>query len=1424
MKLLSRLLLMLFALATSSVAADPRTLSDQQMDQITAGTAGEHTLPTAATGGNIISGEAHASIAGESTISLLDNAQTGASALSLVSSADSAVASGVNLWDGTVQTLNVGSEINVLQSNELAQNSASPYAWLHGYDREEGTLRDVSTYADSTAEVQKIEFGLQLDIDGIGTFNGAGEVPAAVIPGAKIPGTYGNVVGFAGELGIEYDGGSFEAGFDLDSSLAAEAHLNAASTTSILWGLIDVAGGDLKSRTRVTGSFNPYITIDWVFPDLSISGEGAVCYANAGVCRSSVLDRHIAALYMPVANAEYIVIDRSGLDASSVYEVTLGTEAQAMARAVTLVNSAGGLVANGANLATASDAGFGTETDETASGSMLATDVLFLDQDNLLTQTRGVSDSGRRGRHPSNPGGTIVAAESMANQSHSRSVTATDAAQADARAVTLANSADALIATGVNVWDGRLQEGVVGNRVDMWQNNRLTQHEGQNSASLAAYERGPESLYHAWTSGESASKPKSLGTEFTLVIPSPDPDAEKPVASLTGNLSIPASIIPTSKIPGLGGTTAAFAGNVDAYLDGGTADFGFGIEESDLHFMTRNSVTGGGDLGLFSVETDGRFRNDTHATIDAALDLHIEMPDLDVEVDGTACFAQKGTCEAGLSDRDIGSLDLFLANAEYIVLDRSMLDVANSSTVTLDSGAQAGVRAVNLFNAAGGSIAGGTNIASWRGDEMLLDLPLLNLAQENDVMQTPGYMGRHSLPGGVIVAYESTASVADSASVDLMNDAQRGAHALNLVNSADALVANGLNLWAGNLTAASFEDSINVMQSNVLVQTFPGPAARMGAYYRDEQWARDVHTYASTKSPDPPDPGIFPPAKPGLISGAVELDIPKLVEYERTGWVPTSIIPTSKIPGGKPGALAVAGDAFFHYDGGGVELTTTTGNHFSTSTRAKADGKVEVFFGLAEGSGETKFREDSVVDVTTNLFVDVDLPDLTIDVSGAGCIVKGADCTASTVERMDGPLLVGGAAAEFIVVDRSALSATTDYSVTLGDHAQAEARALLVVNAAGGHVANGLNVSRLIANNLSAQPNLAQANLVLQGVTLDGETASHSAGRKAPGGTVVAGESVATLDSGASVSLDTNAQDSARALLLVNAADALVGNGINVWSGDLDEADFGHAINLAQTNQVLQYVAPTTARLFFYDRDDSYLRHVYSVADSRAEPQYIRGAFDINIPDVVHYYEGLIVPAAAIPNSKIPGARGMVTGFAGTADVVYGGGSVDVDFGIDAHLGHSSKLSTDAAVRDFLGFGTSTGHTEFGIDEFTVDFEPTLFIRADLPTLEIKAEGALCWANGGTCSAGIREEDRGELSIVSAQAENVAVDKAVLDVTESYSVALGNSAQAHAQAMAIVNAAGGLVANGINVSNLQGAATSTSSVNVVQRNVIVQGD
>ena len=82
-----------------------------------------------------------------------------------------------------------------------------------------------------------------------------------------------------------------------------------------------------------------------------------------------------------------------------------------------------------------------------------------------------------------------------------------------------------------------------------------------------------------------------------------------------------------------------------------------------------------------------------------------------IETDGAVCFAQKGNCEAGVSDLEIGALDFSSAEAEYIVIDRSELATATSNSVALSQSAQADARAVSLVNVAGGLVANGLGVS-----------------------------------------------------------------------------------------------------------------------------------------------------------------------------------------------------------------------------------------------------------------------------------------------------------------------------------------------------------------------------------------------------------------------------------------------------------------------------------------------------------------------------------------------------------------------------------------------------------------------------------------------------------------------------------------------------------------------------------------
>jgi hypothetical protein len=63
-------------------------------------------------------------------------------------------------------------------------------------------------------------------------------------------------------------------------------------------------------------------------------------------------------------------------------------------------------------------------------------------------------------------------------------------------------------------------------------------------------------------------------------------------------------------------------------------------------------------------------------------------------------------------------------------------------------------------------------------------------------------------------------------------------------------------------------------------------------------------------------------------------------------------------------------------------------------------------------------------------------------------------------------------------VDGSTVTATNNYSVTLAGSAMQNATAMNIVNAAGGMVANGVNVAR--TSNMNSTPSLSQSNSIVQ--------------------------------------------------------------------------------------------------------------------------------------------------------------------------------------------------------------------------------------------------------------------------------------------------------------------------------------------------------
>jgi hypothetical protein len=82
------------------------------------------------------------------------------------------------------------------------------------------------------------------------------------------------------------------------------------------------------------------------------------------------------------------------------------------------------------------------------------------------------------------------------------------------------------------------------------------------------------------------------------------------------------------------------------------------------------------------------------------------------------------------------------------------------------------------------------------------------------------------------------------------------------------------------------------------------------------------------------------------------------------------------------------------------------------------------------------------------------------------------------VKDVEGAVTFDSIDAQNIAVDGSTVTATNNYSVTLAGTVEQNAQALNIVNAAGGMVANALNIARTTANNSS--PSLTQVNSISQ--------------------------------------------------------------------------------------------------------------------------------------------------------------------------------------------------------------------------------------------------------------------------------------------------------------------------------------------------------
>jgi hypothetical protein len=352
--------------------------------------------------------------------------------------------------------------------------------------------------------------------------------------------------------------------------------------------------------------------------------------------------------------------------------------------------------------------------------------------------------------------------------------------------------------------------------------------------------------------------------------------------------------------------------------------------------------------------------------------------------------------------------------------------------------------------------------------------------------------------GGAIIGNSSQATINQTGGVSLSGGAQEGAKALNLVNSAESTVANGVNVWDSAGATEDVDLSVGVSQTNVIDQE-QRRSASMPNYSRPEAdtLTRTVETGSETHNDviDRDNTVVDMVSNSRYAKNTSTASVNTLIGGGITE-TPDDI-PEAKVETNAGKGLAVAGQLHSEIDGGEIQLGLAVGG--AVSAFKDTDTSDSGFGGMEVGDADSDFT----------MYGRLILPEITIDINGAGCGVAMGSCNSGgtseedTVDLRDNSLIdtevtntvgtsefanettqayrsafeLSNAQAEYIVVDDSSLDVSTTFNLVLADSAQSNVRGMNVVNATGSAVADGVNVARTTNYN-GGQLGLTQSNVI----------------------------------------------------------------------------------------------------------------------------------------------------------------------------------------------------------------------------------------------------------------------------------------------------------------------------------------------------------
>jgi hypothetical protein len=357
--------------------------------------------------------------------------------------------------------------------------------------------------------------------------------------------------------------------------------------------------------------------------------------------------------------------------------------------------------------------------------------------------------------------------------------------------------------------------------------------------------------------------------------------------------------------------------------------------------------------------------------------------------------------------------------------------------------------------------------------------------------------------GGAIIGNSSEASINQTGGIELEGEVQSGASGLNIVNSAESTVANGINVWDINSNDASVDSGeMMVDQSNTINQE-QRRSASMPNYSRPEantfveviRTGSEVHNDSLDRN-----------------NNIVDLQtLTSSTSSTSTAWVDTTIKgganvgddtqPRGNIDTNVGKGGAGAGVLDIKVDGGEAQIGLAVGGTVLAAPDVitpTSDTPNESYGGMAVGGSDL------------SLYGRLILPEIEISFNGAGCGVAMGSCgaggtandestntmdnsvmdteTVSSVgnseftdnltETFRSPFEMNNAQAEYIVVDDSSLTVTTSFTLALAGSAQSNIRGMNVVNATGSAVADGVNIARTSGLSSGGAMVLQQSNVI----------------------------------------------------------------------------------------------------------------------------------------------------------------------------------------------------------------------------------------------------------------------------------------------------------------------------------------------------------